>query len=486
MKQPVTSLTILFCFLLFTIFSYAQKEDYVWYFGPNGAGLDFSECAPRVLNNANSNNVFFEGAASMCDKNTGEILFYTDGVSVYNANHAAMPGNPAGLWNTNTQNIIIPKPGSNTIYYLISPEPQGHCGVGNDLYRGMIYSVIDMSLNSGLGGIVSAHNYLLDTANCEKITAVRNSNGQDIWLIGHKYGSNRFFTFNVTSNGIDSLPIYYNVGPSISSTQFNCFDAIGELKASPNGRKLAFTTFYSGFTALFNFDNATGVISNPLSLDIAGWGGYGLSFSPDNSKLYIGCVDTLQITNGNSHLFQFDLSSGDPTSIQNSRSLIYTSATSSYGSLKLAPNGKIYATLHTGNTALGSPYLEVINSPNNSGLACDYVHNGLSLNGLNSSWGLNNIMEGTNYCQTTGVNEIANGNFSARVYPNPSTGVINVSLTRSLTNGTLHIFNAIGMKVYSGVFSGSQTTINCPLPAGVYFVELTDKDERWTQKIIKE
>ena len=473
-------------YLFFTGFSYAQKEDNVWYFGRTGAGLDFSECEPTVLTNGAQSQAF-EGAASICDKSTGQILFYTDGPFIYNANHVQMTGGPAALWNTVTQNTIIQKPGSSSIYYLISPEAQAACGITNLLYpKGINYAVIDMTLNSGLGGIVSAHNALIDSANCEKITALRNSNGQDIWLIGHRYNSNQFIVFNVTSAGINTVPSYYAVGPTIYTHQNNtagisCFDAIGELKASPSGTKLAFTTFYNGYTAIFDFDNSTGIISNAIAINLGGWGGYGVSFSPNSSKLYIGCIDTSQIMgNGyNGRLFQFDISSGDSAAIQNSQTLIYNSPTNSYSSLKLGPNGKIYAALHTGSaSAFGSNYLGVINYPDSSGLACQYVHQGLYLNGLSSTWGLNNIMERNNFCNdVNSITDHEEKEIRVSLSPNPASEELLLSLGNNVkSNTTLSIYNFLGAEILTAPITNTQTNINIrSLPSGVYFINVKEE-----------
>jgi len=483
--------------ILLPLFLSAQKEDYIWYFGRTGAGLDFNpmagstDCEPRLI--TDTNTMSWEGAVSMCDKNTGRLLFYSDGIFLYNTEGNWMAGNsPAGLWNSNTQNVIIQQPGSDSIYYFISPEPQAFCTIGNLLHHGLMYAIIDMSLDSGRGEIISRFNPLLDSGSCEKLTTVRNANGQDIWIVGHRYHNNSFFVFNVTGAGIDTIPAYYNVGPVIYTPQggiagINCFDAIGELKASTDGQKLAFTTFYNGISALFDFDNSTGVISNPIQLDL-GWGGYGVSFSPDNSKLYIAGGDSSLITTtgGGGRLYQFDISSGDSAIINNSKTLIYQSAAYSYGSLKLAPNGKIYGTLHSGNSAFGAPYLEVINYPDMAGLACGYLNNGFSLNGLWSSWGLNNSMEHYNHCMTDGILQFSENNFELSITPNPTTGPFEVSSNKKITGGLIFIYNLLGEQVYTTSLNNNRQIINCRLSAGIYFVRLISENGSAVQKLIVE
>src|SRR5262245_2759871 len=87
----------------------AQKRANVWYFGTN-AGVNFNSGSPVAITGALNT---WEGCASMSDKNTGQILFYTDGVTVYNKNHVTMT-NGSGLYgysSTTQSAVIVPKPG---------------------------------------------------------------------------------------------------------------------------------------------------------------------------------------------------------------------------------------------------------------------------------------------------------------------------------------------------------------------------------------
>jgi len=422
-------LTILI--LILSLFGFAQKQGNVWYFGPNGAGIDFNSCQPVVLTNGwnNTNSGLYEGSTTICDTN-GQMLFYSNGTSVFNANNVYMQNGSAvlgGSTNTMTQNIIIPKPGSTSLYYLFSPEIQAFSGPGS-----IMYSIIDMTLASGLGAVTSYGNILRDTIgrrSSEKLTAVKNANGQDIWLIGHDYYSNKFFSYLITSSGINPVPVESSVGPIITDPlNQSHFPAIGELKASPDGSKLGFTAMQSGITAVFNFNTSTGVVSNPISISIENGGigasGYGVSFSPDNLKFYLSSLTQIN-TSGQfeTYLYQFNLSVWDSLSIQNSRNVIYNDATASrFYSLKLGPNKKIYVAKST-----GALYLGIINSPDQIGAACNFVDQGIYLNGLQATWGLNNCMEMfSNYplsITTTSVNSLCNNQCTGTATANPCGGL---------------------------------------------------------------
>jgi hypothetical protein len=124
---------------------------------------------------------------------------------------------------------------------------------------------------------------------------------------------------------------------------------------------------------LFDFDNVTGTVYNNVSLVDSG--GYGVEFSPDNSKVYIATANAPYV------ITQYDLSAVSPTAIQNSATQIvyedYDSLTKKYkygGALELGPDNKIYSDRVT------LDMLSVINQPNLAGAACNFSDTGVVLN----------------------------------------------------------------------------------------------------------
>ena len=127
---------------------------------------------------------------------------------------------------------------------------------------------------------------------------------------------------------------------------------------------------------LFDFDNSTGIIANPLYIPFNGQA-YGLCFSPDNSKLYVGSIY---------YLHQYDLLAANiPISISTFTTLQGADA------LQLATDGKIYVSASNFN------YLGVINDPNIIGIGCNYVANALSLSFGFCSSGLPNDFIATQF-----------------------------------------------------------------------------------------
>jgi len=118
-----------------------------------------------------------------------------------------------------------------------------------------------------------------------------------------------------------------------------------------------------GFFELFDFDNSTGIISNPIKITYQE-NFYGIAFSPNNSILYT----TIDI----GAIFQYNISSNNATTISASQILLPDSILYPYsGALQLAPDGKIYVSIAYPGSSMG-----VINNPNNLGLACNFQING--------------------------------------------------------------------------------------------------------------
>lgn len=348
--------------LLFNLLqSFAQNLNNIWYFGTN-AGVDFNSGTPLALTNGQI--PMSEGCTSICDS-SGNLLFYSDGVDVWNKNHTLMPNGSSlkGGYSMTQSIIAIPKPGSYNLYYLFTVQP---------IY-GIHYSELDMNLNAGLGDINSNKNIQIGNNTVEKLTAVRHQNGIDYWIITHESYSNNFNVYLVNSAGVYLTPVISSVGTSLNS-----ISEAGYLKASPNGELLASALFYMDTVEIFDFNKTTGQITNPRALNgFLYYGAYGLEFSPSNQFLYVSDAN-----DSISNLYQYDLT--DPN-IESTKTLI-TTLQGYTGALQLAPNGKIYICV------ADSLYLSSIENPNGSGLTCNYLHNSLYMGGQSTFIGLPNYV----------------------------------------------------------------------------------------------
>lgn len=459
-------LLIILTFLFNTIIVCGQKYGNIWQFGDQ-VGLDFNNCNPVVI----SGGVLgFEGCSSISDS-SGQLLFYTNSEKVWNRLNSIMTnGNLIAAASTLSQVIIIPKPLSTSLYYIITTKIQAAGSLS------LQYHIVDMMLNGGLGDVLSKNNVLSTLNITEQICATYHSNGTDIWLMTHEYGTSNFLAYLVTSSGITSSPVISNVGPAHVPCNSNT-NARGEIKFSPNGNKIAFNgngvggNDPSNILSVFDFDNNTGIVSNSLNLPFSR-GEYGLSFSPDNSKLYGTTWKALNFgLNDYNYLYQFDLSSGNSTTIINSRLIIDSLPFGGiYGTLKIGPDGKIYVRY------INSNYLGVINSPNLAGIACNYIKNGFYIGTQTYQYGLNNYIEYTQYCNTTGISAHNESNNDLIIFPNPFSTNTVLKSDYFLHNAVMTIYNFLGHKVREEKNIHGQT-INFNrdnLANGLYFVRLTE------------
>lgn len=354
----------------------AQKEGYVWCFG-DSAGLDFNSLpgAPTAIATSVST---MEGVASIAD-DTGNLLFYTDGRWVWDANHQVMP-NGAGLLgdSSSTQSgVIVPHPGFPGRYFIFTVDAITLTGSGPGGFR---YSEVDMSLNGGLGDVIpGTKNTLLFNNQSEKITAVRHANNTDLWVIGHSYSGNNFYVYHITPAGISPTPNVQSIG-----TAYNTYP-LGYIKASPDGSRLACALGGNELFEVYDFDNATGTISNPITLngtnqDLA----YGVEFSPSGQFLYATSVAF------GGFLYQFDLNQPTPAAIMASRVLLhqFVPGTSQQrgGAVQLGPDQRIYVANVLSN------FLHRIDNPDQPGFASTLTLNAVDLSPHASRFGLPNFI----------------------------------------------------------------------------------------------
>ena len=344
---------------------FSQPQTNNWFFTRNN-GLNFSSGDP--VNIPGGQIVEMEGASAVSDKN-GRLLFYSDGITVWNKAHTIMVNGQglAGGHGSSTQScIIVPKTKDEKQYYIFTTDDEGRP-------LGFQYSIVDMTLNGGLGQ-VTLKNQTLVTPCSEKVTAVRHCNKKDYWVITHKYGSDAYYAYLATENGVNPNPVISHTGSFIPVSYGTM---VGALKSSPDGKRIIAMHGTIG-TELSDFNNQTGSISNTIEIfnnnnSIQ----YGAEFSASSKMLYISIhgywyQPDLRRYDG---VFQFDLSLPTMTDIVNSKFQVYRydDPLSQLGTLQRGPNGKIYLSQYQ------KAYLSVINSPEFYGAACNFTDMGITL-----------------------------------------------------------------------------------------------------------
>lgn len=394
--------------LFFTLTVLAQKEADNWVFGIS-AGIHFEDNGNVSILSGTAIQTN-EGCSSISDIN-GNLLFYTDGRNVWDRNNVLMPngnyemgtgllGDPSGTQSA----IIVPNKSNPNIYYIFTvDEPHqenaavypnqftgsydtgGSVPLEDDGFNnGLNYSIVDLSVtgtNGSIGDITTRNTHLItyDPDNTEdikykcseKVTSVRKSDGTGYWVITHFV--DKFYSFEITGTGVNATPIITQLIPIVPTSGYRR-NAIGCIKASPNGKKIAIghvqistitgSTEQNGAVYLYDFNDLTGTLSNPLAVSNNTMP-YGLEFSPKSKKLYVS-YDNNNTGFGGVH--QYDLLSVDIPG-----SDIFIHGTAQSGTLQLGPNGKIYRAVVNTST------LDVINSPEENGALCNYIQGGVNL-----------------------------------------------------------------------------------------------------------
>lgn len=363
-----------------------SKENNTWHFG-NGAGIDFNVKPPisvegTFIDGTSHNNI--EGCAIYCDEN-GQPLYASNGSSVWEVQtgeNLANGGDDLKGYSHSTQSaLFVPVPNSNLIYLFTVEAQAGMTASPTD--GGLYYSIIDRTTNE-----LTVRNQLLAAPMTEKVTAVKNLRGNGVWIIGHKYGSNEFYAWTISGSGISSNPIISAVGTNHFSSSLNLNDATltttGQMVTSPSGKKLALAVSSLNLIEVFDFNNITGTVSNPVTYTVPiEEEPYGVAFSPDERFVY-GCNSNL----GDQQLktYRWDLSLGDTAT----RVIIGTGKNSARGSLQLAPDGKIYGAY----AIAGTTFLRVIANPNAVNVNdCGFQKNGFKLEYGSLGFGLPNPVQ---------------------------------------------------------------------------------------------
>jgi hypothetical protein len=461
MKHIYTTLWGLLLFTLLTSTTSAQNQFSQWRFG-QGAGLDFTSGSPVVV----SNSMIYtnEGSASIADAATGTLLFYTDGVTVYDTTNTQMP-NGFGLSGdvTTTQSaLIVQQPSHDSLYYVFT-VPSDAAG-----FSDLRYSVVNMNLNGGLGDVAAKNLFMAagDTIS-EKATAIRHCNGKDWWIIFHAIGNNHFLSWKLDSTGLSPNPVVSAAGTVVTTAQ-NA--GLGWLTSSNDATTLVSPSYSLGTVDLVTFHNDSGTVSNPIIL--SGFTkAYGTAFSPNDQVLYV--TDDMSLA-------QFDLSSGVAATIMASRQDIITEA-NMMRAIRLGPDGKLYVAREW------EGHLGMVNFPNTLGFGCTYTALGVALSPGSNSLGLPNTYSFTvaNPCDPPvsapdpdGIQGLA----LTQVYPMPFESKFWVDLHADAAGPVdIKILDLQGRLVHTATQELNAGMNHLPvqthdLAAGIYILRISDGD----------
>ena len=405
-------------------------------------GLDFNTIPPTPIS-GQTNNV--DNSTSISDAN-GVLLFYSDGSSIWNKNNLVMP-NGSGLTSNFSAGqcaLIVPIPSSNK-YVVFSTTEFASPGQ-------LHYTVVDMTLNSGLGDVVVGQkNISLGTGWTEKLCAYYSSSCNYYWVLSHKWNNNQFVALKVDATGVTTTSVTSNIGSIHNCGTYSAaHDAMGQLTISKDGSKVANALTCQDKFELFDFDVNTGILSNFISIPGNGGNAWGTGFSADSKKLYVNSILGSQV-------FQYDLSTYNAASIVGSKFSLYNTGSGGYnfGYMELGPDNKMYIPRQS------SSFFSVINTPDNLGAAASFSYAGLNVTPFSTTHGTSRIAYNIGGTVSSGTIPIITSNSNELCFG-------------ALTASASVIVSGPGTFNYLWSPGGYTTSIVNNLSAGVYTIGVSD------------
>ena len=309
---------------------------------------------------------------------SNNILFLTaadagNNISVLTSSFTPMPNGVIQGDNSALESAICKIPCTTDKYYFFNYLLDLSTNDGS-----INYSIIDMSLNGGLGDITQKNIYL-GSGFREGLTISHQMRNGCRWLLAPGYdSSNNFYIkeFKISNSGITG-PVILDVFPMASP-----IITPHEIELSSDNLKLCVSTFSVNPSdpdiILYDFDLETGTLSARQALSVTPSNVLGIEFSPDGSKIYYQTNTTNTSTLG-----RYDITTASNQIIDNTR-------TSYQSDPELGGNGRIYI----GGNYVES-YISEIADPNNPNVAnIQYTRNAYLVSPGGCRPGLSNCIDG--------------------------------------------------------------------------------------------
>ena len=235
--RVLLKIALLLMMALPTVVQAQNFSRYNWYFGSSNQAIRFSRSdnSANLINFVQAPPLGTGGSAVASSKLNGDLLFYTDGVNVFDiTNQQINPAPLTGNASANQPVAIAKVPGQVSQYYIFTNSSNNTTG-GN-----IEFSIVDMSLpgNSTApappsGAMLSPAPTALLAARSEAMITVPHFNGQDFWLITHANGTNDFAVLLFTSTGLTTTTTFTGAGFIEVAANFSYHENSGSIAVSP-------------------------------------------------------------------------------------------------------------------------------------------------------------------------------------------------------------------------------------------------------------
>gem|GEM_PF-4802624 len=283
----------------------SNSEGKNWIFG-NNALLTFT--TPPVTQTIDAP---FPAGTSIVSDPLGNMLFYTNGNTIFDKNGEVMLNGTglAGAPSQKSNSLIIPKPGSNALYFVFTLFPK----------IGLYYSTVNMEKNGGKGEVIQK-NALLNSYTIDMAGFINNGNDK-AWLVSPINTGNIFYAYKIVS-GV-AKPVISETGPLITN--------IEQFKFSPDGTRLIISDGKQVHFYFFNINS--GKVEYVTSLEVPD--ANGIEFAKNGLKLFIS-------TENSGELYYVNLPNQSTVGVLNKLYEWPAGEKPRLGDLQLAPDGNIY------------------------------------------------------------------------------------------------------------------------------------------------
>jgi type IX secretion system substrate protein len=472
-----------------------QGFNHQWLLGnhpawPNIGRLTFTSTSYSLL--TEQRKMPFKGTQGNISDANGNFLMSSNGVWIANANNDTMMNggglNP-GVYTSNWPNgfvlpyanVFLPFPGDSSKYLLFHHAAtfNGNAYPAYDLF----YSVIDISLDSGLGSVVSKNNIAISDTLGWGIGACKHANGRDWWVVMMKDSSDKVFKILFTPNGVTSITYQ-----SLNYTPF-AFENSSQLTFSQDGTQFITTTYddpvnRNSYMIISDFNRCTGIFSNTQSIQLTS-GSYifGTSFSPSGKYAY-ACSSL--------NIFQIDTDSLTVTTVATYDGFVSPGpncCSTKFWNMYLAANGKIYI-----SSGSGVRHIHEMNYPDSIGAACDVQQHAIYLGNYpylravpnHPNYYLGPVLGSVCDSLALGLSEYDH-DFKINISPNPTHGQLTVKYSLPQNeSGKIQIINILGEEVYSRNLPpwSSVHRLKLDVSSGLYQVIISTSKSRGVQKIM--
>ncbi len=398
--------------------------------------------------------MMFTGTQATISDQNGNFLMSSNGVWIANALNDTMQ-NGSGLnpsWDVAAHpngllifngNVFLPFPGDSNKYLLIHEAKLGQFAI--DPSR-VYYSIIDITMDGGLGAVIQKNNTILEDTLSWGLAACKHANGRDWWVVAVHDGNPLVYKMLFTPDGLSSIAIQQ------LNYSFNTWGNASQILFSQQGDKFLYNSgvnqTQSGYVLIADFDRCTGDFANEQIYPISS-GTYlpGLAFSPSGKYAYTCTSNTV---------YQIDTDNMTWQAVANYDGFISglppTCCPTSFFNMYLAANGKIYIT--SGSSV---QHIHEMNYPDSAGTACDVQQHNINL----GIWNFRSVPNHPNYylgpvtgsvCDsltglTPGPSPTGEGRFE--ILPNPNNGSFEIMyLLPQNKSGVFEVYDVNGRKVY--------------------------------------